>query len=89
MATYEEVFEFAEEGIFTAGTVVQDDTIFFRLSVETKEDFERWKYLYMERSNTCFNVKEVYPGKKRKVLHQTLVCHHAVPSVGKKKTFTG
>lgn len=84
----EEVLDFEEEGIFTTGITVKDDTTSFRISAKTKEDFQHWKNLYMNRTNTCFNVRRGFP-VVRKVFRQVLVCHHGIQHLGKKKTFTG
>lgn len=90
MATHRELFEFQEEGFSAVILAETEEIIHFRLNVKTEEEFQRWKELYMKNTNTCFNVKHVYPVKCRKLLHKILVCHHgSARHKGKKKTYTG
>ena len=90
MATPREVFDFEDEGFSTIILTETEDLVHFRLNVKTDEEFQRWKELYMGKTNTCFNVKHVYPAYCRKLLHKILICHHgAARHLGKKRTYTG
>ena len=90
MASCSEVLEFEDEGFSSVIISETEETVYFRINLKSGEEFQRWKEHYMQKNNTCFNVKRAYPRSQWKLFHKTFICLHGdVRNNGKKKTCTG